>query len=158
MRIDGDLHYSDAYNGTPWFIKANGSLTLFDKQVATSDFTYWGSGMIDFNFDGELDFGPALDRAAASSGWIETRSPVALQRRGLGRRVRATRSAALEGRAVASTIGAAGCIKVTLLEVPVLVKDHDWKIWAPVAGALGVAEGLGQGRRGLHVGEQRSST
>jgi hypothetical protein len=129
VRIDGDLHYSDAWNGTPWFIKANGSLSLFGKQVATSDFTYWGSGMIDFNFRGELDFGLAQINGGVA-GWIETRSPSRFNVEGWVS-VCVYKIGCLDGRAVASSIGAAGCIKVTLLEVPVLVKDKNWKIWAP---------------------------
>ena len=112
VRIDGDLHYSDAWNGTPWFIKANGSLSLFGKQVATSDFTYWGSGMIDFNFNGKLDFGVASVEGGVA-GWIETRSPSRFNVEGWVA-VCVHSIGCLEGRAVASSIGAAGCIKVTL--------------------------------------------
>jgi hypothetical protein len=129
VRIDGDMHYSDAWEGTPWFIKASGSLTLFDKQVATSNFTYWGSGMIDFDFDGKLDFGVASVKGGVE-GFIETRSPSRFNVEGWVE-VCVVAIGCFEGRAVASTIGAAGCIKVSLIEVPVIVKNKNWKIWAP---------------------------
>jgi hypothetical protein len=91
--------------------------------------TYWGSGMLDFNFHGKLDFGVASVEGGVE-GWIETRSPSRFNVEGWVN-VCVKAIGCFEGRAVASTIGAAGCIKVALIEVPVLVKDKNWKIWAP---------------------------
>src|SRR5690349_2633557 len=123
VRIDGDLHYSDAWNGTPWFIKATGSLTLFDKQVATSELTYWGSGMIDFNFHGWIDFGVASIDGKVY-GWIETRSPSRFNVQG-DVSVCVVTIGCIDGEAVASSVGAAGCVKVSLVEVPVIVRNKD---------------------------------
>ncbi len=130
VRIDADMHYSDAWQGTPWFISATGSLTLFDKQVASSYFTYWGSGLIEFGMEGGIEFGDSARILGKLDGWVETRSPSRFNVQG-HLEVCVDWLACLEGDAVASTIGAAACVSVKVVSIPVLVKDKDWHPWFP---------------------------
>ncbi len=129
VRLDGDMHYSDAYGGTPWFIRADGRLRLFDKQVASAYFQYWGTGMIDFGFEAGLEFGPARIGGHVE-GWIETRSPSRFNVQGHVE-VCVDGVACAQGDAVFSTIGASGCISVSIVKVPMLVKDKNWHVWTP---------------------------
>ena len=129
VRLDGDMHYSDAYGSTPWFIRADGRLRLFDKQVASAYFQYWGTGMIDFGFEAGLEFGPARIGGNVE-GWIETRSPSRFNVQGHVE-VCVDGIACAQGDAVFSTIGASGCIQVSIMKIPMLVKDHNWKWYAP---------------------------
>ncbi|WP_028061389.1 Ig-like domain-containing protein [Candidatus Solirubrobacter pratensis] len=130
VRIDADMHYSDAWNGTPWFIRADGRLSLFDKQVASSYFTYWGSGLIEFGMEGGIEFGDSARILGKLDGWVETRSPSRFNVQG-DLEVCVDWLACLEGHAVASTIGAAACVSVKVVSIPMLVKDKDWHVWAP---------------------------
>jgi hypothetical protein len=130
VRIDADMHYSDAWNGTPWFIRADGRLSLFDKQVASSYFTYWGSGLIEFGMEGGIEFGDSARILGKLDGWVETRSPSRFNVQGHVE-VCVDWLACLQGDAVASTIGAAGCVSVKIIEVPMLVKNDNWHWWAP---------------------------
>src|SRR4051794_12881941 len=129
VRLDGDLAYSDAYGDQPWMIRADGSLRLFDKQVASAYFQYLGTGMIDFGFQAELRFGPA-HVGGGVEGWIQTKSPSKFNVQGHVE-VCVDNLACAEGTAVFSTIGAAGCISVSIVKVPMLVKNHNWHVWAP---------------------------
>ena len=131
VRIDGDMQYSDAYNGEPWFIKATGSLSLFDKQVATSYINYYGSGLLEFGMNGEVHFGEHAWITGGLNGWLETRSPSRFNVEG-HLEVCVDWLACLDGDAVASTIGAAACISVKVVSMPVVVKDKDWHWWAPL--------------------------
>lgn len=129
VRLDGDLYYSDAYGDEPWVIRADGRLSLFDKQVASAFFQYQGTGMIDFGFEAELRFGPA-HIGGGVSGWIETKSPSRFNVQGHVE-VCVDDLACAEGKAVFSTIGAAGCISVSIVKIPMLVKNDNWKWYAP---------------------------
>jgi hypothetical protein len=129
VRLDADMHYSDAYNGTPWFIRADGRLSLFDKQVASAYFQYWGTGLIEFGFDAQLEFGPARIGGNVA-GWIETRSPSRFNVQGHVE-VCVDSVACAQGDAVVSSTGAAACISVSVIKVPMLVKDRDWHPWFP---------------------------
>lgn len=129
VRLDGDLYYSDAYGNEPWVIRADGRLRLFDKEVASAFFQYQGTGMIDFGFEAGLRFGPASIEGGVN-GWIETRSPSRFNVQGHVR-VCVDDIACAGGEAVFSTIGASGCLSVEVVEVPILVKDRDWKWYAP---------------------------
>lgn len=129
VRLDGDIEYSDAYGNQPWYIRADGRLRLFDKQVASAFFRYEGSGMIDFGFEAGLSFGPAHIEGSVN-GWIETRSPSRFNVEGRVE-VCVDNLACARGEAVFSTIGAAGCISVSIVKIPMLVKDRDWKWYAP---------------------------
>src|SRR3954470_16334375 len=129
VRLDGDLYYSDAYGNDPWMIRADGSLRLFDKQVASAYFQYLGTGMIDFGFQAELRFGPA-HIGGGVEGWIQTKSPSKFNVSGHVE-VCVDNLACAEGQAVFSTVGAAGCISVSIVKVPMLVKDHNWHVWTP---------------------------
>ena len=130
VRIDADMHYSDAWNGEPWFINATGALSLFDKQVASSYFNYCGSGLIEFGMEGGIEFGDSARILGKLDGWVETRTPSRFNVQG-HLEVCVDWLACLEGDAVASTIGAAACVSVKVVSIPVLVKDKDWHIWAP---------------------------
>ncbi len=130
VRIDADMQYSDAWNGEPWFIKATGALSLFDKQVASSYFNYYGSGLIEFGMEGGIEFGDSARILGKLDGWVETRTPSRFNVQG-HLEVCVDWLACLEGDAVASTIGAAACVSVKVVSIPVLVKDKDWHIWAP---------------------------
>jgi hypothetical protein len=129
VRLDGDLYYSDAYGNDPWMIRADGRLRLFDKQVASAYFQYLGTGMIDFGFEAELRFGPA-HIGGGVEGWIQTKSPSKFNVTGHVE-VCVDNLACAEGTAVFSTVGAAGCISVSIVSVPMLVKDLDWHWYAP---------------------------
>ncbi|HEY6889645.1 MAG TPA: Ig-like domain-containing protein [Solirubrobacter sp.] len=129
VRLDGDMHYSDAYGDQPWFIRADGRLRLFDKQVASAYFQYWGTGMIDFGFEAGIDFGPA-NISGNVDGWIQTKSPSTFNVQGHVE-VCVDSVACAEGDAVFSTVGAAGCISVSIVRVPMLVKNDNWKWYAP---------------------------
>ncbi len=129
VRLDGDMHYSDAYGSTPWFIRADGRLRLFDKQVASAYFQYWGTGMIDFGFEAGLEFGPARIGGNVE-GWIETRSPSRFNVQGHvevcvdGLACAAGRRGVLDDRRL-------GLHQVSIMKIPMLVKDHNWKWYAP---------------------------
>jgi hypothetical protein len=129
VRIDGDFLYRAAYNDDPWLIRADGRLTLFDKQVASAYFQYLSSGMVDFGFDAHLVFGPAhIDGGV--KGWIETVPPSRFNVQG-DVNVCVDSVACLGGNAVISSIGAAACLKLSIASVPMLVKDADWVWWQP---------------------------
>jgi hypothetical protein len=130
VRIDADMHYSDAYNGEPWFIKATGALSLFDKQVASSYFNYYGSGLIEFGMEGGIEFGDSARINGKLDGWVETRTPSRFNVEG-HLEVCVDWLACIDGDAVASTIGAAACVSVKVVSIPVLVKDKDWHWYAP---------------------------
>jgi len=127
--VDGYFAYTDAFQGQPWSIEAGGSLTLFDKQMAAAYVKYYATGAIDFGFNAGLDIGPAHIHGSVA-GWTEPAPSNAFDVEG-NVDVCVDNVACAKGNGVFSSTGAAGCVTVTVMSVPVLVPDADWVWWAP---------------------------
>jgi hypothetical protein len=127
--VDGSFQYRDAYQGQPWMIRAQGGLTMFDYRLAEAYLQYQSTGLVDFGFTGKLAFGPASLEGGAN-GWVETQGAKRFNVNGF-MNVCVDSLACARANAVLSSVGAAGCITVTIMSVPVLVKDHDWVWYQP---------------------------
>src|SRR5262249_9250136 len=77
-----------------------------------------------------IEFGDSARILGGVHGWIETKSPSRFNVEG-DLQVCVDWLACLEGHAVASTIGAAACVSVKVVSIPMLVKDKDWHPWFP---------------------------
>lgn len=66
--LNGSVTYTDS---RPWVLQATGSLSLFDKQVASGYFTYKSDGAIDFGFSVSWSFYGVLDLDAGVQGWYQ---------------------------------------------------------------------------------------
>jgi hypothetical protein len=128
-RLDGSFLYVDAHGGQPWRIRAEGGLMLFERPMANAWLQYQGSGLLDFGFEADLRFGPAR-LAGGVEGWVETSGERRFNVSG-HILVCVDSLACANANAVISSVGAAGCITVTVMSVPVLVKDPDWTWYQP---------------------------
>ena len=149
VRLDGDLYYSDAYGNDPWVIRADGRLTLFDKQVASAYFQYQGTGMIDFGFEAELRFGPA-HIGGGVEGWIRDQVAVGVQRPGPRRGVRGQPRLRRGHRRVLHD-RRRGLHQRLGREGPDAGQGRRLALVRAVARARRDGADQGQGRRGLHV-------
>ena len=66
--LTGSVKYTDS---RPWVLEADGSLSLFDKQVASGFLKYQSDGAIDFGFDVNWDFYSVLDITGGVRGWYQ---------------------------------------------------------------------------------------
>ena len=71
-KLNAYLQYTDAYNGNPWAIEAGGELYMLDQRIASAMLRYQGNGLIDFNAEAAIRFGPASIEGHVT-GWVETR-------------------------------------------------------------------------------------
>jgi hypothetical protein len=69
--LDGSIQYTDS---RPWVIDARGSLTLFDKNVASGHLTYRADGAIDFGFSVNWNFYSVVDVSGGLNGWYQPSS------------------------------------------------------------------------------------
>jgi hypothetical protein len=151
--LDGSIEYVDS---RPWVIDARGNLALFGRPFASGFLTYRSNGVLDFGFRAGFDFTVAsLD--AEVKGWIETRIPVRFTVDGRGS-VCVAKVACLTGEVTVSNVGVGGCFTISNFTYYVLVKDHDWKWYAPwrshwESRTVRLAAGLGYkwGARGPDV-------
>ena len=135
VRLDGDMHYPDAYRAA---VVASVPTAACGCSTSTSPprtSSTGATGMIDFGFEAGLALVPARIGGNVE-GWIETRSPSRFNVKGHVE-VCVDNIACAEGDAVGSTIGAAGCISVSIVRVPMLVKNDNWKLVRALAHALG---------------------
>lgn len=69
--LDGSIQYTDS---RPWVIDARGSLSLFDKNVASGYLTYRSDGAIDFGFNVNWNFYSVVDVSGGVNGWYQPSS------------------------------------------------------------------------------------
>ena len=109
-KVNGWLEYTDSYNGSPWQVKAGGSLELFEREMANAEFSYLSSGMIDFKFQAGFDFKVASINGNVE-GWVETVGSRRFNVEG-SVRVCADLIGCAQGQALVSSVGLAGCVTV----------------------------------------------
>lgn len=109
-KVNGWLEYTDSYNGSPWQVRAGGSLELFEREMANAEFSYLSSGMIDFKFHAGYDFKVASINGDVE-GWVETVGSKRFNVEG-SVRVCADLIGCAQGQALVSSVGLAGCVTV----------------------------------------------
>lgn len=123
--ITGTLLYE---NSRPWRIDADGSLDLFDQQVAQSHLGYRSTGAIDFSFGANFTFASSTKVMAGVAGFYDPGPPRRFNVEGNGS---ICVPSCTSGEALISTKGAAGCVTLSGIPIWVLVKDSNWKWHKP---------------------------
>jgi hypothetical protein len=126
VTINGSLQYTDS---RPWLIEARGNVLVFGRQVADGFLRYKSDNTIDFGFNANFDFKVA-SLSGSVAGWIEARNPIRFNVLGTGKVCLAS-VACSSGEVTASSVGLAGCFTLVDFPYPVVVKDSDWKWYAP---------------------------
>jgi hypothetical protein len=126
VTINGSLQYTDS---RPWLIEARGNVLVFGRQVADGFLRYKSDNTIDFGFNANFDFKVA-SVSGSVAGWIEARSPLRFSVLGTGR-VCVASIACSSGEVTASSVGLAGCFTLVDFPYPVILKNSDWKWYAP---------------------------
>jgi hypothetical protein len=126
LTINGTLQYTDS---RPWLIEARGNVLVFGRQVADGFVRYKSDNTIDFGFNANFDFTVA-SVSGSVSGWIEARNPLRFNVLGTGK-VCVAKVACSSGEVTASSVGLAGCFTLVDFPYPVIVKNSDWKWYAP---------------------------
>jgi len=126
LTINGSLQYTDS---RPWLIEARGNVLVFGRQVADGFLRYKSDNTIDFGFNANFDFKVA-SVSGSVAGWIEARNPLRFNVLGTGK-VCVASVACSSGEVTASSVGLAGCFTLVDFPYPVVVKNGDWKWYAP---------------------------
>lgn len=126
VTIRGSLQYTDS---RPWVLEARGNVAVFGRPVADAFLRYKSDNTIDFGFNLNLDFTVA-SLSGSVNGWIEARNPIRFNVLGTGR-VCLAKVACSSGEVAASSVGLAGCFTLIDFPYPVIVKNSDWKWYAP---------------------------
>lgn len=126
VTINGSLQYTDS---RPWLIEARGNVLVFGRQVADGFLRYKSDNTIDFGFNANFDFKVA-SLSGSVAGWIEARNPIRFNVLGTGKVCLAS-IACSSGEVTASSVGLAGCFTLADFPYPVVVKNSDWKWYAP---------------------------
>lgn len=126
LTINGSLQYTDS---RPWVIEARGNVLVFGRQVADGLVRYKSDNTIDFGFNANFDFTVA-SVSGSVAGWIEARNPPRFNVLGTGK-VCVAKVACTSGEVTASSVGLAGCFTLLDFPYPIIVKNSDWKWYAP---------------------------
>jgi hypothetical protein len=126
LTINGSLQYTDS---RPWVLEARGNVLVFGRQVADGLVRYKSDNTIDFGFNANFDFTVA-SVSGSVNGWIEARNPLRFNVLGTGKVCLAS-VACSSGEVTASSVGLAGCFTLLDFSYPIIVKDSDWKWYAP---------------------------
>jgi hypothetical protein len=126
LSINGDIAYTDS---TPWVLEATGSALVEGDQVANGLLRYSSNGNIDFGFKADFNLKVA-SLTGAVAGWIQGASPVRFNVDGSGS-VCVSSVACASGQVAVSNSGVAGCFTLLNFSYPVIVKNSDWKFYAP---------------------------
>jgi hypothetical protein len=126
LTITGSLQYTDS---RPWVLEARGNVQVFGRPVADGFVRYMSDGTIDFGFNANLDFTVA-SVSSSVAGWIEARKPLRFDVLGTGK-VCLARVACSSGEVAVSSVALAGCFTLLNLPYPVIVKNSDWRWYAP---------------------------
>jgi hypothetical protein len=126
LTINGSIQYTDS---RPWVLEARGNVLVFGRQVADGLVRYKSDNTIDFGFNANFDFTVASVTGSVN-GWIEARNPLRFNVLGTGK-ICVAKVACTSGEVTASTVGLAGCFTLLDFPYPIIVKDSDWKWYAP---------------------------
>jgi hypothetical protein len=129
IAVNGYFLYTDAFNGKPWSLEIGGSVSVLNRPLGSGKLIIRPTGSIDFSLQAKFSLLSVVDVDGKVMGWIETKSRKFNVDGTVRACIRSIRCADAE--AVLSSTGVAGCLDVGAITYYVLVRNHNWKWYAP---------------------------
>ncbi|MDO9352657.1 MAG: hypothetical protein Q7T55_03115, partial [Solirubrobacteraceae bacterium] len=125
--INGSVTYTDTDGNDPWSLAIDGDVSVFGERIADGGVTIRPTGLIDFYANLKVKFS-VLSLDGRVKGFVN--SPANTFNVDGSIRV-CVSSACGTTQAVVSGVGVAGCLRLGSISYPVIVRNHDWKWYAP---------------------------